>query len=176
MDTLDFNLHQLILTELAQNISDSIEAGDPKEEVNEAIELITSKVVTRDVSDTQINGTEATPKVFMPASRINCNIAFGQFALTAPESHVDSTVTVLIGILRDVPHIDYERSLAWTDWSLPDELVFVTVCALLRLASLHADYRERALGAIVMFAEESVKMMGEEPGMFKSVQLVPTRF
>lgn len=49
-----------------------------------------------------------------PASRINCNIAFGQFALSALESHVESTVTVLIGILRDVPHIDYERSLAWS--------------------------------------------------------------
>ncbi|KAG9126585.1 phosphatidylinositol-4- kinase [Ceratobasidium sp. 392] len=173
MDTLDFNLHQLILTELAQNISDSIEAGDPKEEVNEAIELITSKVVTRDVSDAQTNGTEAMPKVFMPASRINCNIAFGQFALTTPESHVDSTVTVLIGILRDVPHIDYERSLAWTDWSLPDELVFVTVCALLRLASLHPDYRERAIGAIVTFAEESVKMMGEEPAAEVIVHVSP---
>lgn len=162
MDTLDFNLHQLILTELAQNISDSIEAGDPKEEVNEAIELITSRAVTRDVSETQINGAEAAAKVFMPASRINCNIAFGQFAFTAPESHVDSTVTVLIGILRDVPHIDYERSLTWTDWSLPDELVFVTVSALLRLASLHHNYRERALAAIVRFADESVKMLGEE--------------
>ncbi|KAG8721515.1 phosphatidylinositol-4- kinase [Ceratobasidium sp. 394] len=173
MDSLDFNLHQLILTELAQNISDSIEAGDPKEEVDEAIEIITSKVVTRDVSDVQTNGTEAMPKVFMPASRINCNIAFGQFALSAPASHVDSTVTVLIGILRDVPHIDYERSLAWTDWSLPDELVFVTVCALLRLASQHPDYRERVLAAIVMFAEESVKMMGEEPAAEVIIHVSP---
>lgn len=88
---------------------------------------------------------------------------------------------MLVGILRDVPHIDYERSLAWAgefaaflfaslskvsfkDWSLPDELVFVTVSALLRLASLHADYRERALAAIVRFADESVKMLGEENG------------
>ncbi|QRV86070.1 phosphatidylinositol 3- and 4-kinase [Ceratobasidium sp. AG-Ba] len=173
MDTLDFNLHQLILTELAQNISDSIDAGDPKEEVDEAIEIITSKVVTRDVSDVPTNGGEVMPKVFMPASRINCNIAFGQFALTAPESHVDSTVTALIGILRDVPHIDYERSLAWSDWSLPDELVFVTVCALLRLASLHPDYRERALGAIVTFADESVKMMGEEPAAEVIIHVSP---
>jgi hypothetical protein len=60
---LDFNLHQLILTELAQNISDSIDAGDPVEEVNEAIELITSKVVTRDITGPQSNGEE--PKVFM---------------------------------------------------------------------------------------------------------------
>ncbi|CAE6400878.1 unnamed protein product, partial [Rhizoctonia solani] len=173
MDTLDFNLHQLILTELAQNISDSIDAGDPIEEVNEGIELITSRVVTRDVSESQPNGAE--PKVFMasPVSRVNCNIAFGQFALSCPESHVESTVTVLIGILRDVPHIDYERSLAWSDWSLPDELVFVTVCALLRLASLHPTYRESAMAAIVTFAEESVKMLGEEPAAEVIIHVSP---
>ncbi|CAE7106800.1 unnamed protein product [Rhizoctonia solani] len=168
MDTLDFNLHQLILTELAQNISDSIDAGDPIEEVNEGIELITSKVVTRDVSESQPNGTE--PK---PVSRVNCNIAFGQFALNCPESHVESTVTVLIGILRDVPHIDYERSLRWSDWSLPDELVFVTVCALLRLASLHPTYRESVMAAIVTFAEESVKMLGEEPAAEVIIHVSP---
>ncbi|CAE6500527.1 unnamed protein product [Rhizoctonia solani] len=171
MDTLDFNLHQLILTELAQNISDSIDAGDPAEEVNEAIEIITSKVVTRDVSESQPNGAE--PKVFMPASRVNCNIAFGQFALNCPELHVESTVTVLTGILRDVPHIDYERSLAWSDWSLPDELVFVTVCALLRLASLHPTYREGVMAAIVTFAEESVKMLGEEPAAEVIIHVSP---
>lgn len=173
MDTLDFNLHQLILTELAQNISDSIEAGDPVEEVNEAIEIITSNVVTRDVTEAETNGEEQVPKVFMPASRINCNIAFGQFASSAPESHVESTVAVLIGILRDVPHIDYERSLAWSDWSLPDELVFVTVCALLRLASLHPTYRERAMAAIVTFAEESVKMMSGEPAAEVIIHVSP---
>ncbi|KAJ1309818.1 hypothetical protein OPQ81_006583 [Rhizoctonia solani] len=171
MDTLDFNLHQLILTELAQNISDSIDAEDPVEEVNEAIELITSKVVTRDISESQPNGAE--PKVFMPASRVNCNIAFGQFASNCPESHVESTVTVLIGILRDVPHIDYERTLAWSDWSLPDELVFVTVCALLRLASLHPTYRENVMAAIVTFAEESVKMLGEEPAAEVIIHVSP---
>ncbi|CAE6494869.1 unnamed protein product [Rhizoctonia solani] len=168
MDTLDFNLHQLILTELAQNISDSIDSEDPVEEVNEAIELITSKVVTRDISSTQSNGTE--PK---PASRVNCNIAFGQFALNCPESHVESTVAVLIGILRDVPHIDYERSLAWSDWSLPDELVFVTVCALLRLASLHPSHRANVMAAIVTFAEESVKMLGEEPAAEVIIHVSP---
>ncbi|KAG8734179.1 phosphatidylinositol-4- kinase, partial [Ceratobasidium sp. 423] len=150
------------------NISDSIDAGDPVEEVNEAIEIITSKVVTRDVSESQPNGAE--PK---PASRVNCNIAFGQFALNCPELHVESTVTVLIGILRDVPHIDYERSLAWSDWSLPDELVFVTVCALLRLASLHPTYRESVMAAIVTFAEESVKMLGEEPAAEVIIHVSP---
>ncbi|KAF8759029.1 PI3 PI4-kinase family [Rhizoctonia solani] len=153
MDTLDFNLHQLILTELAQNISDSIDSEDPVEEVNEAIELITSKVVTRDISSTQSNGTE--PKVFMA------------------KSHVESTLTVLIGILRDVPHIDYERSLAWSDWSLPDELVFVTVCALLRLASLHPSHRANVMAAIVTFAEESVKMLGEEPAAEVIIHVSP---
>lgn len=43
--------------------------------------------------------------------------------------------------------------------------MFVTVCALLRLASRHPDYRERVVAAIVTFAMESVKMLGEEPGM-----------
>ncbi|ELU44766.1 phosphatidylinositol 4-kinase beta [Rhizoctonia solani AG-1 IA] len=60
-----------------------------------------------------------------------------------------------------------------SDWSLPDELVFVTVCALLRLASLHPSHRANVMAAIVTFAEESVKMLGEEPAAEVIIHVSP---
>lgn len=98
---LDFNLHQLILTELAQNISDSIEAGDPKEEVNEAIEIITSGVVTRDVSDAQANGIEAMPKVFMVRHDVVVWLVWvNVLTLFSGSRLLGSTVTLRLDSLR----------------------------------------------------------------------------
>ena len=52
-----------------------------------------------------------------PASRVHCNIAFGELVTNFPAAHIDSTidsiVPVLLDILRDVPHIDFDRSLSW---------------------------------------------------------------
>ncbi|EJU05379.1 atypical/PIKK/PI4K protein kinase [Dacryopinax primogenitus] len=53
-------------------------------------------------------------RVPMPASKVHCNIAFGELAPSVPDEHIDRTLTVLVELLRDVPYIDFEPSLAWT--------------------------------------------------------------
>lgn len=40
------------------------------------------------------------------------------------------------------------------DWSLPDQLVFSTISALLRVASLHPEHSEVATGAIFDFISD----------------------
>lgn len=50
-------------------------------------------------------------------ARAHCNIAFGEMVVNLPERHVrdevDALLAVLIGVLDDAPHIDYDRSLSW---------------------------------------------------------------
>jgi hypothetical protein len=52
-------------------------------------------------------------KAGQPASRVRCHIGFGELAMNLPDSHVASTVPVLVDILRDVPLIDFDESLSW---------------------------------------------------------------
>lgn len=109
-------------------------------------------------------------------SRVHCNIGFAELAINMPDSHVEDTVPVLIDILRDVPYIDFDRCLAWDgkwlvcylmrliihcalDWALPDQLVSSTVTALLRIASLHSEYRQVATAAISQFVGQIVAML-----------------
>lgn len=47
------------------------------------------------------------------------------------------------------------------DWALPDQLVFATVSALLRIASVYGEHREHCLQAIVKFVAHIVKMLQE---------------
>lgn len=45
------------------------------------------------------------------------------------------------------------------DWALPDQLVFSTVTALLRLAGKSADHRERIVSSVIQMASETVSQM-----------------
>ncbi|TCD70919.1 phosphatidylinositol-4- kinase [Steccherinum ochraceum] len=172
MDCLEFNIHQLILTDLAANIGESKEDAHTSEYLT-AVDHVTSKVETRDVSEEDsnmkmngvevngMNGNATMPRVFMSNSRIHCNIGFAELAVNLPHAHVEATVPVLVDILRDIPYIDFDRCFTWDgeEWSQPDQLVFATVSALLRIASLHEDHRATATGAIVKFAEQIVGML-----------------
>lgn len=81
----------------------------------------------------------------------------------------------LMDILRDVPLIDFDECLSWQgmcvsdmpftwkefiyylDWALPDQLVFSTVSALLRLSSSYLQYAEWATSSICDFIAQTVK-------------------
>ena len=77
-------------------------------------------------------------------------------------------------MLGGVPNIDFDQCLSWQgrsilshawndymtialDWALPDQLVFSTVSALLRLTSTHTDYAEAAATAVFKFIAEIVE-------------------
>ncbi|EPS96826.1 hypothetical protein FOMPIDRAFT_1052946 [Fomitopsis schrenkii] len=157
MDCLELNIRQLILSDLASNVVEA-KADPQKVDITTAVGLVTSKVETRAVDDVAEEDSEEV-RVFMSNSRVQCNIGFAELAVSLPEAHVDQTVPVLVDILRDVPYIDFDQCLFWEEWALPDQLVFSTVSALLRIANSNPDYRKHAFGAIVGFAKEIVSLL-----------------
>ncbi|KAI0345278.1 atypical/PIKK/PI4K protein kinase [Trametopsis cervina] len=156
MDFLELDIHQLILSDLAENIG---RAKDENENgtLDISIDLVTSQVETRVVSGK--NDEEQSERVFMSYSRVQCNIGFAELAVNLPNAHVTETVPVLIDILRDIPHIDFDKCLAWDTWSSPDQLVFATVSALLRIAAVHPEHRQACVSALVTFVNRIVQML-----------------
>ncbi|ESK94184.1 phosphatidylinositol 4-kinase [Moniliophthora roreri MCA 2997] len=190
MDCLELNIHQRILNDIAANV------GQIPESVQYANSVIASKVQTRDIlkegmkEDQELNEEtneekevdnnreeNLLRKVFMPASRAHCNIAFGELVVNFPDSHiaktVDTLMPVLIDVLRDVPYIDFDRSLSWEDWALPDQLVCSTVSALLRISSIHREYRDAATNAIVSFIFDVVEKIKSGDAVDALTQLTP---
>jgi hypothetical protein len=51
------------------------------------------------------------------ASRVHCNIAFGELVTNFPEGDItesiDTIMPVLVDVLRDVPFIDFDPCLSW---------------------------------------------------------------
>ena len=52
----------------------------------------------------------------------------------------------------------------YLDWALPDQLVFSTVSALLRLSGSHLQYAEQATSTICDFIEQTVTEIGSSSG------------
>ncbi|KAL0581133.1 Phosphatidylinositol 4-kinase stt4 [Marasmius crinis-equi] len=183
MDCLELNIHQRILNDIASNV------GETQEEIQYANSAIASQVQTRDIvkekmkEEEDANGyaegeqDDELEKVFMPASRAHCNIAFGEMVANFPESYIteaiDTLMPVLIDILRDVPNIDFDKSLSWEDWALPDQLVYSTVSALLRITRAHKQYSESAMDAIVAFIYDVVEQTKTGDPLDTLTQLTP---
>lgn len=92
---------------------------------------------------------------------MHCNIAFGElvvnFATPEGEESLEKVISALVDILRDVPYIDFDPSLSWEDWALPDQLVYSTISALLRLSNDKPSYVDRAVTAIFKFVSQTVE-------------------
>ena len=127
--SLELNLHQLVLSDLARSVGESKSSGHPS--VEDAVELVSSKVETINVSFQEADNPQRVfmvsslirPKRRSPASksasRVHSNIGFGELAVNIPDAHIESAVFVLIDILRDVPFIDFDKSLSWTGKKVP---------------------------------------------------------
>ncbi|KAF7311374.1 hypothetical protein MKEN_01039300 [Mycena kentingensis (nom. inval.)] len=180
MDCLELNIHQSILSDIASNVSDAAD------DFSFAREVITSKVQTRGepVEAVLVNGNgsaqsdeDEEPRVFMSASRVHCNIAFGELVVNFPHVHIDNAIDTLMpalmDVLRDVPYIDFDKCLSWEEWSLPDQLVFSTVSALLRISTSHANYSDAATGAILSFIARIVEEIKTASALDILTQLTP---
>ncbi|KZO97923.1 atypical/PIKK/PI4K protein kinase [Calocera viscosa TUFC12733] len=173
MDSLEINLHQRILSDLAKNVaSTSRTSGADAQKVDASIRVLAERVETRAVPEGE--GLQDDMRVPMPASRVHCNIAFGELAPSVPTEHIDRTLTVLVELLRDVPYIDFEPSLAWTDWALPDQLVFTTVSSLMRLGSMHPPLIDRALDAVFQFVSKILQQLSTAPPQQIVTQTLPS--
>ncbi|KZT60454.1 hypothetical protein CALCODRAFT_119134 [Calocera cornea HHB12733] len=173
MDSLEINLHQRILSDLAKNVaSTSHTPGADAHKVDASIRVLAERVETRAVPEGE--GLQDDMRVPMPASRVHCNIAFGELAPSVPDEHIDRALTVLVELLRDVPYIDFEPSLAWTDWALPDQLVFTTVSSLLRVGSLHPTHVSQALDAVFQFVSKILQQLSTAPPQQIITQTLPS--
>lgn len=92
-----------------------------------------------------------------------------------------SAVPVLLDILRDIPYIDFDHDLTWDgasflpleenealigvlDWSLPDQLAYSTISALLHLANNHQEHRASIIEAILNFTSIVVLHLKKDNG------------
>ncbi|KAF5373565.1 hypothetical protein D9758_000828 [Tetrapyrgos nigripes] len=177
MDFLELNIHQRILNDVASN------AGSSDDAFEHANTLISSKVQTRaekHEKEEELQEVKEVPKsqrVFMPASRVHCNIAFGELVVNFPRDHVasniDTLIPVLVDVLRDVPYIDFDRCLSWEEWALPDQLVYSTVSALLQMSSVHPQYTDTATEAIVSFIADVITNVKDGEALDVLTQLTP---
>ncbi|KAG6868817.1 hypothetical protein C0993_009699 [Termitomyces sp. T159_Od127] len=177
MDCLELNIHQRILSDLASS------PGGTEDDILHAQTLIAAKVHTRsgDAQEQELGAERevemADLRVFMSTSRVHCNIAFGELVINFPESHINNNIDVLMpvltDILNDVPFIDFDKCLSWLDWSLPDQLVYSTVCALLRLSGSHPQYTEKATTAICFFLSQTVQQIRTSDSISILTQSIP---
>ncbi|KAF8637362.1 hypothetical protein AX17_002861 [Amanita inopinata Kibby_2008] len=182
MDCLELNIHQCILSDLA-----SI-AGESNEDASFAHSLLLSKVqrgadLNNDhPQDTEGSGDEShclvdEPRMFMSSSSVHCNTAFGDMVVNTSsdylESHIDLLLPILVDILTDVPRVDFDNHLSWTDWALPDQLVFSTVSALLHLTNAQPEKSNRAVAAILSFIAETVENIKTSTSLQLLTQLAP---
>ncbi|KAH7923479.1 hypothetical protein BV22DRAFT_1036261 [Leucogyrophana mollusca] len=184
MDCLELNIRQQILSDLA-----TLEPYS-EDDLQSTRHLIQSKTgysesdpknnLPNGSTGEGPNGTEdgdAVPRLFMSEARAQCSIAFGELVVHFPEEHIskqiDTLIPVLVDLLRDAPHIDFDECLSWDEWALPDQLVFSTVSALLRISSTHQDYAEDALGAILTFISETVEKLKSSTSIDVLTQLTP---
>ncbi|KAG5645572.1 hypothetical protein DXG03_005710 [Asterophora parasitica] len=177
MDCLELNIHQRILSDIASN------PGETKDDALLAQTLIAARVHTR--AEDLTGGDEESsreeksekPRVFMAASRVHCNIAFGELIVNFPEENITETIDVLmpalLDVLNDIPFVDFDKCLSWQDWALPDQLVYSTVSALLRLSSSHTQYTEKAAFAICFFLSQIVEQIRNSSSLSVLTQLTP---
>ncbi|KAF8529176.1 hypothetical protein BU17DRAFT_73353 [Hysterangium stoloniferum] len=171
MDYLELDLRQLILTDLARNIGLEANSPSPEPSVEQAVKLVSSNAETRVVI---AEDTEDTPREFMSTSRVHCNIGFAELAPNIPDCHAGTTVSVLIDILRDIPHIDFDKTLSWKEWALSDQLTFATVSSLLRLALSHSEHRSTIVKAIFKFASLTVSQLKDADPTTVISQIAPS--
>jgi phosphatidylinositol 4-kinase len=193
MDTLDLNLHQLVLRDLAASVADK---DDVSKSGELAVDAISSRVRTRDLgaADTDphervdLASTFTPPEsrigsegVFQSVSSVECNIAFGELAVNTREDRAEETIHVLTEILSDAAYIDFPETLGWqsnrlssrdfcmcschsTGWALPDQLSFSTTSALLRLASTYPQFRNISVESVLAFCNTIVERLKSASG------------
>ncbi|TFK42384.1 hypothetical protein BDQ12DRAFT_676115 [Crucibulum laeve] len=179
MDCLELNIHQRILTDIASNIGDGNDDGlyakgliAPKVQTRiERQEMGTKEAVEDDEDD------DIPERVYMSASRVHCNIAFGELVVNFSDVHINGTVDAVVGalldVLQDIPFIQFDKSLSWQDWALPDQVVYSTVSALLRISSNNPEYGERATSAIFAYISQTIEKIQTSSSFDALTELTP---
>ncbi|KIK92048.1 hypothetical protein PAXRUDRAFT_830328 [Paxillus rubicundulus Ve08.2h10] len=176
MDCLELDIRQRILSDLAAlNASTPDDLLTTQQFIQSKAQLSTPD---KDLSSGEKRNPDATPRIFMSEARAQCSIAFGELVVNFTEEHmhnqVDTLTAALAESLRDAPQVDYDQCLSWDEWALPDQLVYSTVSALLRICSTHGDRVDQAINAILSFIVQLVEGLKTASSLEVLTQLTPS--
>ncbi|KAL4067760.1 hypothetical protein J3A83DRAFT_4359655 [Scleroderma citrinum] len=169
MDCLELNIRQQILSDLATLNHNTKALTSIHELIQSRAELSPTPQALPDPSQDRIVMSEA---------RALCNIAFGELVVHFPDERIreqkGALIDSLLAVLRDAPHIDYDRSLAWEEWALPDQLLFSTISALLRVSFVNEDSSHLIIDAIACFIAQVVEKLMTASSVVVLTQLAPS--
>ncbi|KAI6131993.1 hypothetical protein EDD16DRAFT_1821529 [Pisolithus croceorrhizus] len=176
MDCLELSIRQQVLSDLATL---KHETKDALTSIQELIQTGTAlPVETQDSDVDDAAQGEIGPRIFMSEVRAHRNIAFGEHVANLSEEHVrfqkDALITPLLDTLHDAPHVDYDRCLSWDEWALPDQLVYTTVSALLRICFVDEDSTGSVINAILGFISQVIEKIRVSNPVEIFTQLTPT--
>ncbi|KAG1720737.1 hypothetical protein EDB19DRAFT_1963643 [Suillus lakei] len=163
---LELNIRQRILSDLATLDTET------EEDLLTTRELIQSKARLADEERSVPNGDsvemDVEPRSFMSEARAHCNIAFGELVASIPEEHIFNYIDTLIPVLTDF----FSRRA--TQWALPDQLVFSTVSALLRICGAPPEHADRAVTSIINFVTDIVQNLKDSGSIDVLTHLIPS--
>lgn len=139
---MELNIHQKILSEIAALAADEgeEECDYAQETISSKLqeaEVESAEAGSEAKTNGDANGAELTQqeRVFMvcswlcrkydptsdcswqPATRVHCNIGFGELVINFPDgriaSSIDTILPTLIGIVKEIPRVDFDKSLYW---------------------------------------------------------------
>ncbi|CAG8472314.1 2360_t:CDS:10 [Dentiscutata erythropus] len=146
MDSLDFDLHELILDQLASILSSDVDTTneDVLRLANRCPELPTDK-------DPGIGKPQQSIDFITKSYRQNISALASFAAGTGNEAHVNKILPILLNYLKFFPNFSFEDDLQWKDFSPPDQLSDKIVSELLNIATKTTAYREKIFKDICSF-------------------------
>ncbi|CAG8502818.1 1116_t:CDS:10, partial [Ambispora leptoticha] len=149
MDSLEFDLHALILDSLANALSRQV-ASTTEDELFRLVSRCPSLSSNGSFED----GTPSGNAVAMTKS---CQQSISSLAIfaanTTSTTHLLEVLPHLLDYLNHLPDFSYEETLTWKDYSLPDELAGNLISELLIIAIRYPDKRNEIIDSVWTFLE-----------------------
>ncbi|GES90544.1 phosphatidylinositol 4-kinase [Rhizophagus clarus] len=136
MDSLEFDLHGLLLDQLAYTLS--IDSDTTNEEVLRLIKRCP------ELLDDDIEGEKEKHVILMTKTLTQNISALASFAAnTKCETYVNEILPILLNYLRYLPIFSFEPDLTWKEFSLPDQLSEKLISGLLKIATRFSQKRDK---------------------------------
>ncbi|CAG8516675.1 5515_t:CDS:10 [Ambispora gerdemannii] len=152
MDSLEFDLHALILDSLANVLSRQVTSTTK----DELLRLVTRCPLLLP-SDGLENGNAVG---FMTKSYQQSISSLAVFAAnTTSTTHLVEVLPHLLNHLKQLPAFSFEETLTWKDYSLPDELAGNLISELLIIAIRYPDKRNEIIDSVWAFIETLTELI-----------------
>ncbi|KAK0539233.1 phosphatidylinositol-4- kinase [Tilletia horrida] len=180
MDSLDLPTSQLILNALALNLAQ--EAGAGKLSPNDAAFLRSNASSSSASSSAAAAASPAAAAAagsadgatarYLTASAVRTHISLALFASSISsaassanaDQHLEPVLQDLVSLLADLTNAEFEHSLAWANWPLPDQISYALVSALLQIGNNAQQHRKTALDAVITFANSVAQSLTAAQG------------